>query len=108
MKSSGGSSAVERNPSKVGVEGSTPSPRSKKSAAVRKDVQGVGKLVASALDAAAMADQRAVGTQAPPADTTKRPRGRPRLAEPKSPRAEYQRELMRKRYAKKKAQEAKP
>lgn len=36
-----------------------------------------------------------------------RKRGRPRLANPKSPRAAYQRELMRRRYAAKKANQSK-
>lgn len=35
-----------------------------------------------------------------------RKRGRPRLANPKSPRAAYQRDLMRKRYAEKKKQQS--
>lgn len=42
------------------------------------------------------------GSTPDPVSAPKRGRGRPRLAEPKSPRAEYQRELMRKRYAEKK------
>lgn len=35
-----------------------------------------------------------------------RKRGRPRLANPKSPRAAYQRDLMRRRYAEKKKQQS--
>lgn len=55
-------------------------------------------IAVSASDAGDAGSNPAMGTSS---DIPKRGRGRPRLAEPKSPRADYQRELMRKRYAKK-------
>lgn len=84
-KSSGGSSEVERQPSKLGVGGSNPPRRSKKSTAARKDVQqgrrgpGVGEPTTEQ-SGLAMPSSREIGrppmspagTQALPVDTLSR------------------------------------
>lgn len=60
----------------------------------------------SAIEFATQAEFEAAKKAAAEAAAAKRPRGRPISPEPKSPRAEYQRKLMRQRRAA--AKEAKP
>lgn len=123
-KSGGGSSAVERRPSKPTVEGSTPSPRSKKSTAARKDVQAgkrrgssgakgdpkqSGRAVAQLVETpvqpevAGSSPASTAGNQAPPVDTTTR--GTPRKRAPKGTfdRKAYQRQKAAERRARRKS-----